>query len=224
VTVRYDRTTALRDVSLTIHPGDRIAIVGPSGAGKSTLLNLLLGFATPAEGRITVDGVDLATLQLDDWRRQLAWVPQRAHLFATTLMENIRLGHPTADAEAVAGAVRAAALEEVVRELPEGLETRLGERGHGLSSGQRQRVALARAFLRDAPLVLLDEPTARLDSAAEASVLAATDRLIAGRTALLVAHRPALLAGANRVLRVVEGRVTELAPGPATAPIRKVAV
>ncbi|KWV33304.1 thiol reductant ABC exporter subunit CydD [Micromonospora rifamycinica] len=215
VTVAYQRTTALRDVTLTVRPGERIAIVGPSGAGKSTLLGLLLGFVTPTAGRITVDGVDLADVDPDDWRRQIAWVPQRAHLFAATLADNIRLGAPDTPDATLARAVADAALGEVVRALPDGLETLLGERGHGLSSGQRQRVALARAFLRDAPLVLLDEPTARLDTASEAVVLEATRRLVAGRTALLVAHRPALLADADRVLHVAAGRVTELTPTPA---------
>ncbi|SCF47413.1 ATP-binding cassette, subfamily C, CydD [Micromonospora matsumotoense] len=215
VTVAYERTTALRDVTLTIRPGERIAVVGPSGAGKSTLLGLLLGFVTPTAGRITVAGVDLADVDPDDWRRQIAWVPQRAHLFAATLADNIRLGAPDTPDVALAGAVTDAALDEVVNALPDGLGTLLGERGHGLSSGQRQRVALARAFLRDAPLVLLDEPTARLDTASESTVLAATRRLVAGRTALLVAHRPALLADADRVLHVAAGRVTELTPAPA---------
>ncbi|MEU6024768.1 thiol reductant ABC exporter subunit CydD [Micromonospora sp. NPDC047134] len=214
VTVAYDRTVALREVSLTIRPGERIAIIGPSGAGKSTLLGLLLGFVTPTRGRVTVGGVDLAEADLDGWRRQVAWVPQRAHLFAASLADNIRLGTPEASATAVEKAVTDAALDEVIAALPDGLDTLLGERGHGLSSGQRQRVALARAFLRDAPVVLLDEPTARLDSAAEAAVLSATHRLVAGRTALLVAHRPALLADADRILRVEEGRVTELTPQP----------
>ncbi|MEQ4301129.1 thiol reductant ABC exporter subunit CydD [Plantactinospora sp. B6F1] len=209
VTVEYPRTTALRDVTLTIRPGERIAVVGPSGAGKSTLLHLLLGFVTPSSGRITVDGTDLAALDLARWRRQLAWVPQRAHLFGTSVADNIRLGAPNAPLAAVREAVRAADLTEVVADLPDGLDTRLGERGHGLSSGQRQRIALARAFLRGAPIVLLDEPTARLDAGSEAAVLAATRRLVAGRTALLVAHRPTLLAEADRVLRVEDGRVTE---------------
>ncbi|MEU8259021.1 thiol reductant ABC exporter subunit CydD [Micromonospora sp. NPDC048999] len=215
VTVEYERTTALRNVSLTIRPGERVAVIGPSGAGKSTLLSLLLGFVSPTAGRVTVDGVDLADVDLDAWRRQLAWVPQRAHLFAGSLADNIRLGAPDTPDAALARAVTDAALDEVVAALPDGLATALGERGHGLSSGQRQRVALARAFLRDAPLVLLDEPTARLDTASEAVVLAATRRLVAGRTALLVAHRPALLEDADRILRVEDGRVTELSPVPA---------
>ncbi len=215
VTVAYERTTALRDVTLTIRPGERIAVIGPSGAGKTTLLNLLLGFVAPTAGRVTVGGVDLADADLDGWRRQVAWVPQRAHLFATTLADNIRLGTPDAEPARVAAAVRDASLDDVVAALPDGLDTTLGERGHGLSSGQRQRVALARAFLRDAPVVLLDEPTARLDAAAEAAVLSATHRLVTGRTALLVAHRPALLRGVDRVLRVADGRVTELTPVPA---------
>jgi ATP-binding cassette subfamily C protein CydD len=210
VTVAYERATALRDASLTVRPGERIAVIGPSGAGKSTLLGLLLGFATPTAGRVLVGGADLAALDLDAWRARIAWVPQRAHLFADTLAGNIRLGSPTAGDDAVRQAVRDAALDDVVAALPEGLATPLGERGHGLSSGQRQRLALARAFLRDAPLLLLDEPTARLDGASEAAVLTASTRLMAGRTALVVAHRPALLTAADRVVRVAEGRLTVL--------------
>jgi ATP-binding cassette, subfamily C, bacterial CydD len=214
VTVAYERTIALRNVSLDIRPGERIAVIGPSGAGKSTLLGLLLGFASPSEGRVLVDDAELSTMDIEAWRRGIAWVPQRPHLFSATLAENIALGSPDAGGDAIAAAVRAAGLDEVVAGLPDGLQTMLGERGHGLSSGQRQRVALARAFLRDAPLVLLDEPTARLDAASEAAILAATRRLLDGRTAVLVAHRPALLAGADRVIRIDDGRVTELArPG-----------
>lgn len=210
VTVAYARTTALRDVDLTIRPGERIALVGPSGGGKSTLLGLLLGFTTPTSGRILVDGTDLAELDLDSWRRQLGWVPQRAHLFADTLAANIALGAPDAARERIAQAARAAALGPVVDALPQGLDTVLGERGHGLSSGERQRLALARAFLRDAPLLLLDEPTARLDAASEQAVVDSTLSLVEGRTALLVAHRPALLAAATRVVRVDQGTLHEL--------------
>jgi ATP-binding cassette subfamily C protein CydD len=219
VSVAYERAVALTDVSLEISPGERVAVIGPSGAGKSTLLALLLGFLTPTSGQVLVGDVDLASVDLAQWRSQIAWVPQRPHLFATSLAENIRLGHPTASDEAVAAAVTAAHLDEVVAQLPEGLETVLGERGHGLSSGQRQRVALARAFLRDAPLVLLDEPTARLDGASEEAVLDATRRLLTGRTAVLVAHRPALLTNVDRVLRVDDGRVTELPLPALSAPL-----
>ncbi|GAA2403024.1 hypothetical protein Cme02nite_43770 [Catellatospora methionotrophica] len=210
VTVAYERTTALHGVDLTVRPGDRIALVGPSGGGKSTLLNLLLGFTAPTAGRVLVDGADLAELDLDDWRRQLGWVPQRAHLFADTLAANIALGTPDASRERITQAARAAALGPVVDALPQGLDTVLGERGHGLSSGERQRLALARAFLRDAPLLLLDEPTARLDAASEQAVVSSTLSLVEGRTALLVAHRPALLTAATRTVRVDHGTLHEL--------------
>jgi ATP-binding cassette, subfamily C, bacterial CydD len=211
VTVAYERAVALREVSLRIEPGERVAVIGPSGAGKSTLLALLLGFVAPTGGRVLVDGVDLAALDIEAWRQRLAWVPQRPHLFAASLADNIRLGMPAATAAAVRAAVSDAGLDDTLEGLPHGLDTVLGERGQGLSSGQRQRVALARAFLRDAPVVLLDEPTAWLDAASETAVCDATARLVEGRTALLVAHRPALLPLADRVVRLVDGRIAETA-------------
>jgi ATP-binding cassette, subfamily C, bacterial CydD len=209
VTVRHPgrEHPAVEDVSLAVGPGERVALVGPSGAGKSTLLQLLLGLLRPTSGRVLIGGVDLEEMDVEGWRRRVAWVPQQPHLFATSVADNIRLGSPRATLDDVRRAAQAAALDEVVASLPAGYDTVLGERGHGLSAGQRQRIALARAFLREPSLVLLDEPTARLDAASEAAVLAASERLLASRTVILVAHRPALLAGADRWVRLEAGRV-----------------
>ncbi len=158
------RIPALHDVTLTVQPGETVALTGPSGCGKSTLLSVVLGLRLPDAGIVRLGGVDLADLDLDDWRDHLAWVPQRPHLFARTVVENVRLGRPDASDAHVAAALDAAGLTEVVRRLPHGVDTRLGEGGAGLSAGERQRLALARAFVRNAPLLLLDEPTASLDN------------------------------------------------------------
>ncbi|MCF3123502.1 thiol reductant ABC exporter subunit CydD [Streptomyces arenae] len=199
---------ALQDASLCVRPGEHVALVGPSGAGKSTLLALLLGFTTPSAGRVTVGGTDLADLDPDAWRAQVAWVPQRPHLFAASVADNIRLGLPgTSDAQ-VRDAARAASADGFVEELPQGYGTVLGEHGAGLSAGQRQRVALARAFLRDAPVLLLDEPTAHLDPASEAAVTRATVALMRGRTTIVVTHRSSLLPHVDRVVTVREGHLT----------------
>ncbi|MFK0117317.1 thiol reductant ABC exporter subunit CydD [Streptomyces sp. NPDC090994] len=206
VTVRYPgrAADAVADVSFTVEPGETVALVGPSGAGKSTLLDVLLGFVRPAEGRVRVGGADLAGLDPAEWHARVAWVPQRPHLYATTIAENVRLARPGADDAAVRGALRDAGALAFVDALPEGAGTVLGEDGAGLSAGQRQRLALARAFLADRPVLLLDEPTAALDGATEAEVVAAVRRLSAGRTVLLVVHRPALLEVADRVVRLAE--------------------
>ncbi|WP_457515842.1 thiol reductant ABC exporter subunit CydD [Streptomyces sp. TE33382] len=202
VTVRHGGRgePSLDAASLVVEPGETVALVGPSGIGKSTLLNVVLGFAVPDEGRVRVGGTDLAELSPELWRERIAWVPQRPHLFAGTIAENVRLARPDADDEAVAAALRDAGAYDFVAELPEGAETPLGEDGAGLSAGQRQRLALARAFLADRPLLLLDEPTASLDGETEAGIVEAVRRLAAGRTVLLVVHRPALLAVADRVV------------------------
>ena len=194
---------ALRPVSFTVHPGELLAIVGPSGCGKSTLLGVLLGLVAPDSGSVRIGDRDLSDLDIDAWRSRLAWVPQRPHLFAASLADNVRLGRPDAPAGDVDRAVAQAGLAEVVAGLPDGLDTRLGERGAGLSAGERQRVALARAFLLDAPLLLLDEPTANLDGSTEDVVLRAIRRLVTGRTAVLAAHRPELVAMADRAVSLV---------------------
>ncbi len=197
---------ALDGVSLTIEPGELLALAGPSGCGKSTLLAVLLGLIAPSAGSVRVGGVELAELDPAAWRARLAWVPQRPHLFKVSIAENVRLGSE-APVQEVWGAVEAAGLAAAIRRLPAGLDTVLGEGGAGLSAGERQRVALARAFLRDAPLLLLDEPTANLDGRTEQGVLEAIRRLAAGRTVVLVAHRPALIAIADRVVALAPVQV-----------------
>jgi thiol reductant ABC exporter CydD subunit len=193
---------ALDGLSLSVNEGDVLALVGPSGCGKSTLLSVLLGLVTPELGSVRVGGVDLAGLDLDAWRARLAWVPQRPHLFKASIAQNVRLGRPGASTDEVRAAIEAAGLTDAVRKLPAGLDTVLGERGAGLSAGERQRVALARAFLRDAPLLLLDEPTANLDGETEREIVRTIGRLAEGRTVVLVAHRPALIGIADRVVAI----------------------
>jgi ABC-type transport system involved in cytochrome bd biosynthesis fused ATPase/permease subunit len=205
VTVRYpDRDeAALSEATLTIRPGRTLAVVGPSGSGKSTLLAVLLGLVSPDAGAVVVESegrrVDLADLRPDTWRRQLAWVPQTPHFFAGTVANNVRLAVPDASDAAVAQALSEVGAD-FVADLPHGLDTVLGDGGAGLSTGQRQRLALARAFLRQVPLVLLDEPTAGLDGVSEQQVVDAVRRLARSRTVVLVAHRPALVELADDVV------------------------
>ena len=200
---------ALRDVGLEVPAGRTVAIVGPTGAGKTTLLGLVPRLHDPSSGVVRIDGIDVRDLTLRSLRDQIAVVPQDGTLFAGTMYENIAYGDVDAEPERVEAAARAAHVHDFVVSLPEGYGSRVGERGVTLSGGQRQRLAIARALVKDAPVVLLDEPTAALDAESEALVLAALRRLLEGRTALVVAHRPATVRLADDVVVLREGRIVE---------------
>jgi ATP-binding cassette, subfamily C, bacterial CydD len=185
---------------LELLPGEAVALVGPSGAGKTTVASLLLRLAEPASGRVTVGGIDLADCRAELWRRLIAWVPQRPTIFRGTFADNIRLGNERAGGRAVRDAAVLAGADRFIRSLPEGYETLVGDGGRPLSHGEQRRIALTRAFVRDAPLVILDEPTADLDRTSAEVVAEAIERLRPGRTVLLIAHRPELVAHADRVV------------------------
>lgn len=222
VTVGYaDRPPVLSGASVSVQPGERVAVLGPSGAGKSTLLAVLLGFQRPAGGRVVVGGKDLSGVDPDAWLRQVAWLPQDARLSAGTVADNVRWGDPAASDAAVTDALGMAGL--AVAELRDGLSTWVGERGAALSAGQRRRVALARALVRPAPLLLLDEPAANLDAELADSVGTTLDRLGGSATVVLAVHDPGLAARADRVVRLERGRLVEErveGRAPAGAPLR----
>ena len=190
----------LYEFDFELHPGETVALVGPSGVGKSTVANLLLRFVEPTTGRITAGGIDLADCRTDLWRRDLAWVPQRPTIFRGTVADNIRLGNANASERAVRDAAVLAGADRFVRALPTGYETLVGDGGRPLSAGERRRIALARALVRDAPFVILDEPTADLDRTSAEVVAESVERLRSGRTVLLIAHRPELVQRADRVV------------------------
>jgi thiol reductant ABC exporter CydD subunit len=196
----------LDGLDLELAPGETVALVGESGSGKSTVAALLLRLIEPTGGRISVDGADLAACDTTAWRRLVAWVPQEVSLLRGTVAENIRLGDPTASDEQVREAAELAGADGFVRALPERYDTLVGDGGRPLSAGERRRLALARAFLRDAPLVILDEPTADLDPASAEAIGDAVERLGVGRTVLMLAHRPELARRANRVVVLEGGR------------------
>ena len=224
VPIRLDRVSytypgsdvkALSALDLEIQPGETIALVGPSGAGKSTLLALLLGLLEPSSGRISIGDANLGELDARRWRALTALVPQHPTLFRGTVAENIQLGDPEADADRVRRAAELAGAHDFVARLPLAYETVVGDGGRRLSAGQRRRVGLARAFLRDAALVLLDEPTADLDPGSADAVVDALARIRDGRTVVLVTHVPAVAAWADRVVELDRGRVLGAAEVPA---------
>jgi len=210
VTFRYPsrpESKALDDFRITIEPGETIAFVGPSGAGKSTTFQLLLRFYDPASGRVLIDGVDVAHARPEDVRHMIGLVPQDTVLFGATARENIRYGRPGASDAETEAAAAAAGADEFLRELPQGYETFLGERGLRLSGGQRQRIAIARAILKDPPILLLDEATSSLDAHSELLVQLALERLMEHRTTIIIAHRLATVLKANRIVVMNHGRV-----------------
>ena len=200
---------ALTDFSLTVLPGETVAIVGPSGAGKSTVFQLLLRFYDPASGRIELDGVRTADMALLELRQRIGIVPQDAVIFSSSALENIRYGKPQASDDEVKAAASAAFAHEFIMALPEGYDTFLGERGVRLSGGQRQRIAIARAMLKNPPLLLLDEATSALDAESERMVQAALESAMKGRTTLVIAHRLATVQQANRILVLDHGQLVE---------------
>jgi ATP-binding cassette subfamily C protein CydD len=211
---------ALDRVSLTVAPGERIVLTGPSGAGKSTLVALLLRFLAPAAGTIAAGGEDIAAMDLPQWRRQIAWVPQQPYLFSGSAADNIALGQQAASRAAIIRAAELAGAAEFIDSLPRGFDTPLGERGLRLSAGQRQRIALARAFLRDAPLLLLDEPTAHLDPAGAGLVAAALETELADRTVILISHSQDWATGGfGRVLSLENGTLVSPAAMARTAAV-----
>ncbi len=209
----YDpaRGLALDGVSFHVNAGEALVLWGPSGSGKTSLLRLLMGFRGADSGRIAINGRDILALKPSELRRLSAYVGQRAHLFRATLRENIRFARPEATDAQVEAAARAARVTDFAAELPDGLDTLMGEAGWGLSGGQAQRVALARAFLRDSPLVLLDEPTAHLDPTTEAEVIDSLKRLAVGRTVVIASHSQALRAAFPKLLELDRGRVATMA-------------
>ena len=199
----------LHGVSLTAEPGETVALVGSSGAGKTTLASMLIRFFDPWSGRVLVDGHDLRDVQLASLRRQVAIVLQEPFLFPMSVAENIAYGRPEATPEEIVAAAKAANAHDFVSALPDGYDTVVGERGATLSGGERQRLAVARALLKDAPILILDEPTSSLDSDSEALLLEALERLMAGRTTFIIAHRLSTVRNADRVVVLEQGRVVE---------------
>lgn len=203
------RVDTLKDISFEVEAGEVVGIVGPTGAGKSTLVSLIPRFMDPKQGRILLDGVDIRAIQLGPYRDQISIVLQEPLLFSGTIGDNIRYGRLDATTEDVVEAAKAANAHDFIDRLPHGYDTELGERGAQLSGGERQRIAIARAFLKDAPILILDEPTSAIDSKTEAVILEALGRLMVGRTTLMIAHRLSTLRNASKILVLNDGEIVQ---------------
>jgi len=211
VSFAYDDTgRGLYDISFHIPAGTRVGIVGATGAGKTTLLNLLMRFYDPTSGEVLLDGRDVRDYRIADLRKQFAVVLQEPVLFSASIAENIAYGKPDASDDEIIAAAAAAASHDFILNLPEGYETQVGERGSRLSGGERQRISLARAFLRNSPILILDEPTSSVDVHTEAAIMEATERLISGRTTFMIAHRLSTLKSCDVVLVLDQGRLVEI--------------
>ena len=206
------RKDTLRDISIRARPGQSIAIVGHTGAGKTTLMSLLIRFYDPQRGRILIDGIDVRDMKLQSLREQVSVVLQEPLLFSGTIADNIRYGKLDATDDEVVAAASAANAHDFISALPDGYETELGERGAQLSGGERQRICVARAFLKDAPILVLDEPTSSIDSHTEGVILDALDELMVGRTSFMVAHRLSTVRHADRIVVIDKGRIAETGP------------
>lgn len=204
-----EEAPAVKNISFDVKPGQMIAFVGPSGAGKSTIANLLPRFYDVTEGSITVEGMDVRDVTLSSLREQIGIVPQETMLFSGTVWENIRYGRLDATNEEIVEAAKAANADEFIRQLPNGYDTKLGERGVNISGGQRQRLAIARAILKDPQILILDEATSALDTESEKVVQAALDRLMVGRTSFVIAHRLSTILSADRILVLDHGEIVE---------------
>jgi ABC-type multidrug transport system fused ATPase/permease subunit len=209
----------LHSVTLRIEPGQTVALCGPSGSGKSTILNLLLRFYDPTQGQVTLDGVDLRSIQRESLRRNFALVQQESFLFNDSIIDNIRYGHADATMDQVTAAAKAANADEFISRLPNGYDTIVGERGVRMSGGQKQRISIARAFLANPRILLLDEPTSSVEPDSEATIIAALDRLMTGRTTVVTSHRPSLIGQADVVYVIEDGRVIDSGP-PAEVRLR----
>jgi ATP-binding cassette, subfamily B, bacterial len=212
VSFAYGAERVLDDISFEIAAGTTVGIVGRTGAGKTTMMNLLARFYDPTRGDILLDGIDLRDYRVDDLRRQFALVLQEPVLFSTTIGENIAYGRPNATGDEIITAAKAANAHDFIAGLPERYGTPLGERGLTLSGGERQRISLARAFLKDAPILILDEPTSAVDTGTEAAIIGSLDRLIEGRTSFIIAHRPSTIAHCDLIIHIEGGRLVGIGP------------